>query len=337
LETKPLTITAYFDTRQGHIKQTRGLIRALSDLTPVQVREILLPEYGVRQALYDWMHFVASFFSSRQKQISSDKNDLIIGTGTHTHIPMLLQKRQNGGRVITCMMPELPLLRYIDLCFVPEHDSPPDRKNIFITQGPPNTALNKTPPNTALNKTIDRQEQDPPKGLILIGGVDNKTHIWNNEQIIDQIQAVLKMQTDICWTISTSPRTPDKMLSLLENLTKNFPCTIFMPFEKTGQGWIEEQYAESGFVWVSADSVSMVFEALSAECRVGVLSVDWKEKRKKNTNKIAHAIKLLEQKKIIISFENFMNKAEYPAQEALNEAGRCAEEILRRWRPNSLP
>jgi uncharacterized protein len=375
LKTHPLNITVYLDTRPGHIKQSRGLIRALSELSPVQVNDIVLPEYGFRQSLYDWMQFGASLFKHPPKK-SSQHQDLIIGTGSHTHIPMLLEKQKSGGRVITCMMPELPLLRYMDLCFVPEHDAPPKlswkhfltklfpqkgmisfsktkqmkrsyqagghkqgllffqkevdktnqmkKDNIFITQGPPNTAL---------DTRIDHQERDPEKGLIVIGGVDHKTHIWDNEKILDQIQTILKIQADIVWTISTSPRTPATMTPLLKNLSKNFSGIIFMPFEKTGQGWIEEQYAKSNYVWVSADSVSMVFEALSAGCRVGVLAVDWK----KNTNKIARAVNLLEQKKRIVSFKNFMNKPEYMAQAALNEARRCAEEILRRWWPNRLP
>ena len=351
---KPLAITAYFDTRPGHIKQTRGIIQALSDLTPVQLKEIVLPEYGIPQSIADWIKFAASFFSSPKKNrkiLGTHQDiiqDIIIGTGTHTHIPMLLQKQKSGGRIISCMMPERPLLKYIDLCFVPEHDDPPDRANIFITQGPPNTAPGITSgikPNIKPNiksdiqdglkdgLKIDRQNHDPQKGLIVIGGVDNKTHIWNNEKIIEQLKAVLRIQPHISWTISTSPRTPDNMLLLLESVARNFADISFMPFEKTGSGWIENEYAKSSIVWVSADSVSMVFEALSAGCRVGVLSVDWK----KDNNKIARAVKLLEQQKKIISFENFINKPEYAPQCALNEASRCAVEILRRWWKNRLP
>jgi len=316
---KLLSISAFWDTRAGHMKQTRGIIQALSKITPVEVTDVFLPDYGVWRSFFDWTAFILSFFKVKKK-CRSFGPDLIIGTGTHTHLPMLLHKQRNMGKVVTCMTPERPLEKYMDLCFIPEHDMPSKADNIFITMGPPNTACNI-------------QAHDPKQGLIVIGGVDKKTHDWNNEKIMLQVRHILETQTDIFWTISTSPRTPEKMTSMLAMLDKEFSSMTFAPFEKTPQGWIEDQYARSKFTWVSADSVSMVYEALSAGCLVGVLSVDWKNKK----NKIARAIGLLENNNKIMFFEAWKNNtAAWPDHSGLNEASRCAMEILKRWWPDRL-
>jgi mitochondrial fission protein ELM1 len=315
---KPLFIRAYWDTRAGHVKQTRGLVQALSELTPVEVTDVFLPGYGFRRSFFDWTIFIVSIFRSKRK-IRSVEADLIIGTGSHTHIPMLLHQQKNMGKVVTCMTPDWALAKYMDLCFIPEHDSPQKADNIFITVGPPNTACNI-------------HAHDPNQGLIVIGGVDKKTHHWNNEKIILQVRHVLETKTDIFWTVSTSPRTPGEMTSLLAMLDRDFSCMAFTPFEETPRGWIEEQYAKSEFAWVSADSVSMVYEALSAGCRVGVLSVEWKNK----TSKLARAISLLEKNNKIVSFKTWQDTGVWPDHSGLNEAFRCAMEILGRWWPERL-
>lgn len=300
------------------MKQTRGLVEALSELTPVEVTDVFLPDYGFWRSFFDWTIFVSSFLGGKKKNQSLEA-DLIIGTGSHTHIPMLLYEQKNMGKVVTCMTPDWPLAKYMDLCFIPEHDSPKKADNVFITMGPPNTACNI-------------QAHDLKQGLIVIGGKDKKTHHWNNEKIFLQVRHVLETKTDIFWTVSTSPRTPEKMTSMLAILDKEFSGMAFTPFEKTPQGWIEEQYAKSEFAWVSADSVSMVYEALSAGCRVGVLSVEWKNRK----SKLARAIGLLEKNNKIVSFEAWKRTGAWPDHAGLNEASRCAVEILRRWWPERL-
>ncbi len=313
----PLCITAFYDTRPGHVKQTRGLIHALKEFTPVQAAEVFLPDYNLSRIFHDWLGFLGG--KLKNKKSDPAKPDLILGTGTHTHIPMLLHRRRHGGKVVTCMTPEWPLAKYMDLCFIPEHDTPKAADNIVTTVGPPNTAVN-------------RDIHDPLQGLVVIGGIDSKTHHWHNEKMADQVRRILDIQPHISWTLSTSPRTPHTMVHILADLAKTGSNTRFIPFEQTGPGWIENRYAESNVVWVSADSVSMVYEALSAGCRVGILPVDWKKKGVR----LARAIALLEKNNKIVSFASFMQDAVYPDHSHLNEARRCAAKILERWWPDRL-
>lgn len=314
----PLHIKAYWDTRTGHRKQTQGIIEALSNITPVKVTDVYLPDYEFRQVIADsllFFRFLVSQEKKRKKEV-----DLLIGTGSHTHIPMILEKNRQE-KIITCMTPDWPFGKFIDLCFVPEHDLPPKKDNIVTTTGPPNTNVNK-------------KQHDPEKGLIVLGGIDRKTHQWENEDIVFQVCQIVEKTPDISWMVSTSPRTPATMMPPLQTLEKEHHNMTFLPFQETGQGWIEEQYCCSKFVWVSADSVSMIYEALSAGCQVGVISVHWKD----NDNKIKRAVGLLEQQSKILSFDTWkQDKNACQNYVGLNEANKCAVEILTRWFQDRLP
>jgi hypothetical protein len=78
----------------------------------------------------------------------------------------------------------------------------------------------------------------------------------------------------------------------------------------------------------------MVYEALGAGCRVGILPVQWK----KPNNKFQKSIDYLERRKMVATYAHWLHDTGEALQPAvLDEALRCAEEILRRWWPDRLP
>ncbi len=98
-------------------------------------------------------------------------------------------------------------------------------------------------------------------------------------------------------------------------------------------GWVEQQYDNSTVVWVTADSVSMIFEALTAGCKVGVIPVDWK----KRLNKFEKSVAFLEANGFILPFEAWVStKDDWSEHENLNEAQRCADIIIMRWWEKNL-
>jgi mitochondrial fission protein ELM1 len=268
-----------------------------------------------------------SFLPPRRADSNAPPVDLIIGTGSHTHIPMLLakklQSRRSGRqvRVITCMTPESLLQNKFDLCFVPVHDEPAVKDNIFITVGPPNALKYE-------KKHLD------DRGLILVGGVDTKSHVWKSEEVVAQLRIIIDRNPTVHWTISSSPRTPENTCQSLEAMAASMKRVSFFRAVNTPSGWIEEQYALNRTVWVTADSISMVYEALTAGCSVGVLPVEWV----RSDNKFNKSLNSLTKKEMIIAFEAWQNGAPMPDRkdELLNESKRCAEEILRRWWPDRL-
>jgi mitochondrial fission protein ELM1 len=323
---KPLSIVAYFDGRLGHEKQTRGILQALADITATNVihKKIL-----VSPVIYckNWAAYFLSPLQNPQKEQFSAPVDLIIGTGTHTHLPMLLEKDKRDKltdgqvHVVTCMSPDALLRNKIDLCCIPMHDEPPSRENIFVTLGPPCPVV--------LEK---RHNQD--QGLILVGGLDKKSHKWNSLKLVEQIQAIINKHSSMQWTVSSSPRTPEETCNKLREMAAVKQQVSFFRSKDTPGGWVEEQYAVSGTVWVTADSMSMVYEALTAGCSVGILPVEWLQQN----NKFQKSLNILNERNMIVGFKQWKSDAIMPDPplQPLNEAARCAQEILRRWWPERL-
>lgn len=319
---KQLVIHAFFDTRKGHEKQTQAVVQALAGLTPVTVVEHRLPCPTSLDRVVDWLRYLLAAVLPRQDNVCVGA-DVIIGTGSRCHIPMLLagkQGRAGGARIITCMTPDRILRNKFDLCLIPQHDAGPDVDNIFKTLGPPCPVANQG-------------QHDATKGLILIGGIDEKSHHWQTPVVVEQVKEMLRTASTISWTISSSPRTPVDTVMLLEKIGQECDNATFFRAEDTGNGWIEEQYDQNKTVWVTADSISMVYEALSAGCQVGVLPVTWK----KNNNKFQRSLTGLSEKKLIILFEEWQAGRAFGQQDVLlDEAASCARAILRRWWPEKL-
>lgn len=316
---KPLSIIAFLDGRPGHEKQTRGVLNALSGLTSVDVEYRAIPRPSIGAKLKNWFSYVASLPVMKRTE-PDHPADVIIGTGSATHIPMLLEKKRSGGKAVVCMSPDFPLIYGMDLCFVPRHDRVRPRKNILFTSGPPNTVRFTS-------------QHDQGRGLVLVGGIDQKSHHWNSALTLSRIRTILIKSTPKDWTISSSPRTPEDMILLLEHFAEQRIDADFVRSEETPVGWIEDAYAGSHSVWVTADSISMIYEALTAGCEVGVIPVEW---RKRN-RKFREAERDLLDNGLVRSLENWLAGEEHAVGGSrLDEAGRCAKEILRRWFPDRL-
>ena len=299
-----MKIVAFFDGRPGHEKQTRGILKAVAALCPLSVEEVYLTQNS-------WLN---NILLSGDTFLFSDA-DLLLGTGTATHAPMLAAKLRHRLPAVAVMAPDRLWRWAFDLCFVPVHDGLAATKNIFPTVGPP------TP-------LTDQGRHEAGRGLILVGGVDPKSHIWNDEEIIDTITEILATEKDIAWRISSSPRTPPATEAALDHLPEQFPNCRFFPYKETAAGWIENEYQASGQVWVTADSISMVYEALAAGCAVGVLPVVWRRPGGKFQRSVDY---LAEQGSIRLLANWRAGNRPQPPPAPLDEARRCAEEIVRRW------
>ncbi len=193
-------------------------------------------------------------------------------------------------------------------------------KNVFLTVGPPVVSEAKG-------------AHAHQKGLLLIGGVDKKSHHWDLDLLRAQVYTILERKAFMQWTISSSPRTPANTMLMLRKVAADNPNVTFFTSKETPQGWIEKVYAECRIVWVTADSISMVYEALSSGCSVGLLPVQWKRKN----CKFQRSVNFLIETKRVITHQMWMTGHPMLQGAVLNEAKRCAKEILRRWWPDRLP
>ncbi len=313
-----IRIAALFDGRLGHEKQTRGIIRALQEKSDVRSSEIFVSRGRLGTTVVGTCRIFLP--TSGLSNAEVEGCDLLIGTGTQTHIPLLLYKKRYGIPAVTCMSPAFYLRPYFDVCFVPAHDGLTPGKNIFITMGSPNSSKNNG-------------RHSPQNGLILLGGIDEKSHLWQEDDILTKVNNIVRRHGEINWRITSSPRTPQSTVAKMKKLSGHYNNTSFFPFSETAPGWIEKQYDRSMYVWVTSDSVSMIFESLTAGCRVGILPIHWKKK----SSKFKLNESLLFEKKLAISYATWeRDNSGWLDKPAINEAQRCAEHILEKWLPKNL-
>ena len=95
-------------------------------------------------------------------------------------------------------------------------------------------------------------------------------------------------------------------------------------WDRCGGDWLARALAGARDVWVTEDSVSMIYEALTAGCRVGLLPLP-----RKSTGRLHRAIDRLLEQGFICAHGGRDTGPELPAPpRTLNEAGRCAGLLL---------
>ena len=308
MENKTIRVALFYDNRVGHLKQTDGILNALSKLKKTKVVKVekIVPSF--KNDIKDIFKYIFTLLANRG---SSKELDIIIGTGAHTHIPMLILKKKMGGRIVTCMTPNFPVKYFIDICFIPEQKNPPKRKNIFTTIGAPNLCT-------------FRKDKDRSKGLILIGGED-KSHIWDSSYVLKKVEKIVKKEKDVHWSIASSRRTPKECIALFQELASKISNVTFFKSEDTEKEWLEKKYAECLKVWITSDSNSMTYEAITAGCSVGIIFIKWKKKN----NSFKRSLDYLTKKGYIVNFDDWDKDSKMPKGFELNESKRCAETILK--------
>lgn len=298
-----LVIWRIYDSRPGHDNQSQGLINALG----VQVDSICknIPAPSSLQNL-------SSLLLKRfPPGADLPPPDLIIGAGHKTHLALLTAKRARGGKTIVIMRPTLPT-DWFDLCLIPDHDRPTIKDNIFITHG-------------ALNTITPAVNHDPSRGLILIGG-PSRHYGWNTGQVIEQITTIIHESPQIRWQISDSTRTPPETSRRLTEF--NTVNAEFLSHTRTPADWVGKQLQTSGTVWVTADSISMIYESLTAGAYTGILPVPFSKK-----NKITNVVNELRRARMITRFQDWLEGHAFKSPpDNFNESDRSAREILNRFR-----
>lgn len=223
------------DEKPGHVNQSLGLVEALLEFQPNLTFKTLTLK-GVSSAL---------FAKKRPK--------LIISAGRATHFWNWILSLRFGVKNIVLMRPSLPY-SFFNLALVPEHDAPPASYRVVRTKG----AINRMKP--AIKQSASQ--------LILLGG-PSKHVIWDDQRIIDQIDALAEVSNGLL-NVATSRRTPNDLLQMLR--TKK-SIRVIEP-DSVETDWLPNTLATTEQVIVSSDSVSMVYEALTAGCTVSLIRLE---------------------------------------------------------------
>lgn len=296
-----MIIWRIFDGKPGHDHQSRGLIKAIAKYVPVDCHDLCASNQIIGSFNYLFKKFPAG------KNLP--KPDLIIGAGHGTHLDVMSAQHAYGGKTVILMKPSLPT-SFFDFCLIPEHDKPVNSDRIIATYG-------------AINTVIPSEQHDSKLGVILIGG-PSKHFDWDLAEIINQIETISGKTDGISWQLTDSPRTPDSTREALRHIkTENI---TFNSFKETPTGWLDQQLQKCGQSWVSADSISMIYESLTSGTATGILHVP-----EKRSSKIGRSIDTLNNDHMVTLFEDWCSgKTLLPPPVSLNEADRCAKELIKK-------
>ena len=90
-------------------------------------------------------------------------------------------------------------------------------------------------------------------------------------------------------------------------------------------GW--KILCNSEIAWATPDSISMVYEALSANCKVGVLELEKSSKK----DKVARNISLLKEEGYIFSLDEFASYEKLSVRKFDNQAEICARTVKEKF------
>jgi len=293
----------FSDGKAGHDSQSLGLVDALKRRARIDAYDIpVRPGAGL-----DWMlgRFPAG-------SLLPDPW-LMIGAGHSTHLPLLSARRARGGKAAVLMSPDLPKSLF-DLCIIPEHDRPGQAANILVTCG----SLNRMQPVCMTGSH---------RGLLLIGGPSRHYH-WDHRQVAEQIARVIRYSPVRDWILTTSRRTPPGFAEHVRQMifNRNLKLTILSCRDTTDQ-WLSLQLSRSCCTWVTEDSVSMIYEALTAGIPVGLLSVT-----PRRQDRIVTGVQALVDSRNVMRFSDWSAGHPLPRpRRVFDEANRIAREICGQW------
>lgn len=290
------------DGKPGHENQSLGLAEALGRRTPCEIHRISLTDsrglYGrLKQAL--------------AASAELPRPDIIVAAGHATHPALLWLAWKHRARSVVLMRPSLPLVLF-DLCIAPSHDFPGAgrvRKNLILTRG----AMNRVMPRAA----------EKSGGLILIGG-PSKTHTWDGPKLL---AALTEITASGSWQLTDSRRTP---AGFIDQIRSHLSHIEIFPHGETARDWLPGALSRVEKVWVTEDSVSMIYEALSSGAKVGLLPVP----RVKRNSRVLHGLdQLIHEGYFANHTDGLRNSEPATAPGILREADRCAQEMIARINP----
>ena len=298
-ENHPVILWQICDGKRGHLGQSTGLIEALRRRAPLALYQVTAasPGQSLASCLTGKTPWAGALPAPR----------VAVGAGHATHAALLAVGRVYRARTVVLMRPSLPL-GWFDYCLVPAHDEPPARDNVIVTTG-------------AVNAMQATRDHSPEHGLILVGGPSRHYQV-DTPALLARLRQLLARASPRYWTLSNSPRTPAQLRRELAGLQS--ARVEVVSWNNCGPGWLAGALARAGDVWVTEDSVSMIYEALSCGCRVGLLPLP----RNAATRLHRATDRLLEDGFVCAYNDRDTGAALHAPPRVLAEADRCAALLL---------
>ena len=284
------------DGKKGHEKQVNVLLEELSKTINISIYE---ENYHINSInkFFDIFHHVTFYIFKKDDKSdilrNYNKSDirLIVGAGSNTHIRIASLKKifknsfNRSVIAISILTPSF-FIKEFDIICAPEHDREKlkDFKNTLFFEG-------------SLAK-VSTQDPDDNIGLIGLGGT-NKHYIFNENELLDQIEYVLSLYPNKQWHLFISRRTPETMIQKINKLRKLFTNIII------AQEGFDEIIKNASIKFITQDSINMVYESLSCKGKTILFNMDYKKENKvvKKVNELIlnNQVGLIEKTKIVDS------------------------------------
>ena len=278
------------DGKKGHEKQVQALLEELSKTIDIKIYQ---EDYHISslKRFFDIFHHSTSYVFKKYDSCkiikSYNQNDinLVIGAGSNIHTRLLLLKKflkdiyNKDIIAISVLTPSLFKNEFNFIC-APNHDEIKlsNIKNTIFFEG-------------SLAK-VSIQEPDDSIGLIGLGGINNH-FIFNEDDLIKQIEYILSLYPNKDWYLFSSRRTSDLMIDKIKTLTNSF-SNLIVAHEN-----FDEIIKHASIKFITQDSMNMVYESLSTKGQTFVFNMKYK-----NENKITKQMKKLLENKQIGYIEN---------------------------------
>ncbi len=298
------------DGKKGHLSQTRGLAEALLVRARAAKPDA---EHSCHEVSVLGKTWLSKLFY-KGKDLDLPRPNLILCAGHSTHLAALSLARHMRCLCMVCMRPSLPA-RFFDLCIMPRHDVPEGGvpgSRVFLTNG-------------AINCIKPCPDEPKKETLVLIGG-PSKEFKWEAEHVLNQLTTIAS-QCSRAIVLTTSRRTPQ---DFVQDVVAACPSIKVEPVDQTGPTWVADHLATAHEVWVTQDSVSMVYEALSSGAPVGIIEMLRKgDPHKDKPSRVVRGLNMLIADGGATTFTEWAKTHSIARPKAvLNEAGRTADYIL---------
>lgn len=182
-----------------------------------------------------------------------------IGTGNRVHPFLALFKKATDLPTISIFYPKL-LPDIFDMIIVPYHDRAPNNPKVHRVFGA--IYLKEKLENIEIANFRSKLKSNGPWISIVIGG-DSKHHAFNSDEIIKGLELLFnnKNLKSYRYLLSTSRRTPEDLERILEK--NDYPIDYSVYYHKDKTNPLRYYFEISDFAIITADSISMITEAIN--------------------------------------------------------------------------
>lgn len=344
------------DGKAGHLKQALSVVGAakifIADVR-IRVVEIRYQKgrshrllslcgflFGRRLALRLLPYFLDA---AAYRELMAFSSDAVISAGSSLAILNLAVAYENDAKAIAIMRPGIFPVSKFDLVLMPEHDRPPERRNVTATIG----SLNDVDA-ASMKEDFERLTQARPalkcleaadalKIGVLVGG-NSKNYRFSTEMTLFLCQQLEKALQDFkgILLLTTSRRTPVDVVAILKERFKDHPCCklFVVATEENPGGTVGGIFHLSDVLIVTGESISMVSEAAASGKYVVVFEPHSREKK----NKVKSFLKRLSEQRYIslVTLSEIYDRlailSRYPCEKkVLNTKKIVAEALQRVW------